>query len=163
MLTMQKKYSRVLLAWVACIGLTCSTDSMARMRDVTLDKLIEKSDQIMYVEKVSGAPSGIHNIDDTPVVTFKTLLVLKGEQKKLVSVCNRQYSDEWLNLEEIEVPVVIFASMKGACYEPVWGHRSIVGSKNGIAYTASIFGQPEEQYLKGFLGKIRSLLKKAIR
>lgn len=153
-----QKHIRNLHACLICVALIWPVNAGAKFEPISLGGLVNGSEQIMYVERVSNPPRETYADQTEPVVIYRTLTVLKGEQKEFVALCNRVYNAEWYDLEKLEEPLVIFAFKHEGCYATGTGVVSVVRVRDGRADTSLIDGEPKEQGIKEFMQKIQSRL-----
>jgi hypothetical protein len=150
---MRYKASPRVVSTIVLLGV-CSA-ATARLLDINLSQLVAQSDVIVYGLVVSGNEGN----KGTVIVTPKA--VLKGaklENEKGFIICNVVGKTESLDLRSVHRPLVIFASKNQDCLMPIHGISSTIIVNKGLAATASIVDQPNQQSISEFLRKIRRMV-----
>lgn len=127
----------------------------AKLLNIRLVELIEKSDFIAYGETMDGMSTPA-KVLFRPEKTLKGKALPAGEE---ISLCNQPEEVESYDLRKMRTHYVVFASKKWRCYKPVHGASSIVEVADGIAHTFAIADQPAGQPFDEFIKKIQSHLK----
>ena len=153
---------RVLLAIARCailglVGLLCSAVAESKETIVTLSELVKESDIVV----IGHFPRHDGSVPAGSAIPFIPEAMLKGTRlsKETIFFCNA-HGVEYPDLSKMEGIRVIFAVKSTNCLNLAHGNRSIIYVESGVAKTVEIEDQPENQPLKGFLEKIRSLAAK---
>lgn len=137
--------------WGTCGLALAASFAQARLLDIKLADLVEKSDFIAFGESTSTT--------STPSrVSFRPKQVLKGKAAVNggeIILCNEPDNIESYDLRTMKGAYVVFAAPKNDCYQPVHGASSIIEVEDGIARTVSIIDQPSSQPLHTFFEKIQ--------
>jgi hypothetical protein len=148
-----KASPRVVSAIALLLGV-CSA-ATARLLDVTLSELAAQSDVIVYGVVVSGNEANKGTVVVTPRAVLKGP---KRENEKGLIICNVIGNTESLDLRSVHRPLVIFARNNQDCLMPVHGISSTIVVNKGLAATASIVDQPNQQPISEFLKRIRHIV-----
>jgi len=139
---------------VALLLTVCSV-AVARLLDINLSDLIAQSDVIVYGLVVNGDEGG------NATVVVMPRAVLKGEKPEKhrgFTICNVVGNTESLDLRSVRRPLVIFGKKNQDCLMPVHGISSTIVVYKGLAATASIVDQPDQQAISEFLKRIRRIV-----
>jgi hypothetical protein len=132
----------------------CSA-ATARLLDINLSELVAQSDVIVYGQVVNGNEGD----KDTVLVTPRAVLKgMKRENEKGFTICNIVGNTESLDLRSVHRPLVIFGRKNEDCLMPVHGISSTIVVDKGLAATASIVDQPDQQPISEFLKRIRQIV-----
>lgn len=135
--------------------------ALARVIDITLKELVQRSSYIAYGRSVISVANGFH--EDSKKVRFQPISVLKGKRladDQKVTICNDPHDVESYDLRVIDQPYVVFARTTDECHLPIQRLRSVVKVDGDTALTRNIADQPETQSLSVFLKKVESLVGK---
>src|SRR5277367_5322366 len=145
---------RARCAILGLVGLFCFAVAESKMTIVTLSKLVKKSDIVV----IGHFPHHDGSARAGSAIPFIPEVMLKGtpQSKETIFFCN-VHGVEYPDLSKMEGTRVIFAVKSTNCLNLAHGDRSIIYVESGVAKTVAIEDQPENQPLKEFLEKIRSL------
>lgn len=155
----QSAKKRVLTAFaLALVVLAAASTLEAKVVRTTLDELVEQSELVMYGVTTHQEAQAER---DQSIVWFKANSLLKapkGLPGGDIPICEDSARRDTVNLREYSGAYVVFASMRGHCFSPVAGYKSLIPVNEGVARTLNIDEQPRTEPLEVFLAKIRKLL-----
>ena len=142
-----------------CLAILASTACFAKATVVTLSELTKQSTVIVYGTIAQGSPSSESQtsvwVAFTPTLTIKGTDAIRGGK---IELCNTRPNTEWPDLSKMQDNVVLFLSKKDGCFNLSHNYRSVVRVSDARAQTGEIKGQPDDQPLDEFLGRLKSLV-----